>query len=172
MPAVQTTAAPLRRPRLLLVSVLAAFVVAGLGPLAHPPVAQAGTAEAMENQILEWINQDRAKIGKPALRLRTSLRDFAGDRASYMASTNELKHPSCLGCKLNQRGISWTRCGEVIAWTTWPWGWQAAKSIFNGWKGSSGHWNLLMSSSYGRIGIGVAYRSQNRSSWAAAVLTN
>ena len=44
------------------------------------------------------------------------------------------------------------------------------KKCFLGWKNSPGHWSLLMSRSYKRIGVGVAYRSSNHSTWGAADL--
>jgi uncharacterized protein YkwD len=64
-------------------------------------------------------------------------------------------------------GISFRTCGEVLAWTSYPWGYQAAKAIFNSWKSSSTHWSILMSRSFTKIGIGVAYRSSNHTTWAA-----
>jgi uncharacterized protein YkwD len=158
-------------PRLLLVAIFAALVTLGAGPLANPAPVSAGTAENMEAKILSWINAERSSRGVPPLRLRASLVDLAGDRAAKMASTGEMKHPACLSCKLRRRNISFNRCGEVIAYTTWPWGIEAAKSIFNGWKGSSSHWGLLMSRDFNRIGIGVAYRRSNHATFAAAVLT-
>jgi hypothetical protein len=82
-----------------------------------------------------------------------------------------MAHPSCLGCSLASHAIQYYSCGEDIAGTTYPWGTQAAQSIFNGWKGSSGHWALLMSTTYNYIGIGVAYRSSSHTTFAAADLT-
>jgi hypothetical protein len=82
-----------------------------------------------------------------------------------------MAHPSCLGCELTSHGIQYYSAGEDIAWTSYPWGDQAAQSIFNGWKGSSGHWAILMSSTYNYIGIGVAYRSSNQTTFASADLT-
>ena len=161
-----------RSVRTRLVLVLAfAFLALSFGPLANPAPVQAGTADTIEANLLRWVNAERSKRGVPALRLRSGLVDLAGDRAAKMASTTELEHPNCLSCKLNNRGISYNRCAEVIAYTTYPWGDQAAQSIFNGWKGSSTHWKILMSRNYNSVGFGVAYRSSNRSTWAAGVLT-
>lgn len=157
--------------RLLFVAVLAALAVFSAGPMSSPTPADAGTAGTMEANLLSWINAERNKKGIPSLRLPAKLVDLAGDRAKKMASTGELDHLNCLACKLRKRGVSFDTCAEVIAYTTYPWGDRAARSIFNGWKGSSTHWGILMSGSYDRIGIGVAHRSSNKSTWAAAVLT-
>jgi len=157
--------------RFILVAAFAALLALSAGPLANPAPVRAGTAETTEANLLQWVNAERSKRGVPALRLRSALVDLAGDRAAKMASTGDLEHSSCLACKLRNRGISFVTCSEVIAYTTYPWGDQAAQSIFNGWKGSTVHWGILMSRTYTSVGFGVAYRSSNSSTWAAGVLT-
>jgi uncharacterized protein YkwD len=157
--------------RLLLAATLAAVTITAVGPIAHPSPASAGTADTMEAKLVSLINVERSKRGLAPLRLHSGLVDLAGDRAAYMASVNSLLHISCLGCTLNARGIQWYTAGEVIAWTSYPWGSQAAQSIFNAWRGSSGHWAMLMSSRYNYFGVGVAYRSSNSRTYAAAELT-
>jgi uncharacterized protein YkwD len=159
-----------RVSRLALVAAFTALVTLGGGSLANPAPANAGTAETMEAYLLKWINNARANRGVPRLALRVRIIDLAGDRATAMASRNDLYHANCLACSLRNRGVSFKRCGEVIAYTTYPWGYEAARSIFNGWKRSSTHWGILMSRSYNRIGIGVAHRKSNGSTWAAAIL--
>jgi uncharacterized protein YkwD len=54
--------------------------------------------------------------------------------------------------------------------TSYPWGYDAARSIYLSWKNSPPHWSILMSRGYHRIGVGVAYRSGNHTTWAAAEL--
>jgi uncharacterized protein YkwD len=159
------------RPSLLLAAVLVALAALAAGPAAHPPPVSAGTAANMESRILGWINDARANRGLQPLRFGDKLRDLAGDRASTLARTGDMEHPDCLACMLRNRDISFDTCAETIAYTTWPWGQEAARSIFNGWKGSSAHWTILMGRDFRRIGIGVAYRNSNNSTWAAAVLT-
>ena len=129
-------------------SLLAAFIAAlaalSVGPVAHPAPVQAGTAANMESKILGWINDARENRGLRPLKIGDKLRNLAGDRASTLARTGDLEHPDCLGCLLENRDIPFDSCGEVIAYTTWPWGHEAARSIFEGWRGSTTHWNLLM----------------------------
>ena len=170
MGAMQASAWSARIGRVLLVAIVATAGLYAVGPLAAPAPVRAGTAENMEAQLLSWINTARADRGVSPLSLGPNLVTYAGVRAKKMATENDLEHPSCLGCKLNKRGIPWSTCGETIAFTTYPWGTQAAQSVFNGWKHSPSHWNLLMSPDFERVGIGVAYRSKNHSTWASAVL--
>jgi len=162
-------------PRLVVRVALAAVLLAGLlgvvGPAAHPaPVDAESTASYMEGLLLKWINNARADRGVPALRTTDRLMDLAGDRAADMASKGRIDHLECLSCTLRSRGVSFSRCAEVVAWTSYPWGYDAARSIFNGWKSSSSHWGILMSRSYGRIGLGVAYRSSSSTTYAAGIL--
>jgi uncharacterized protein YkwD len=152
---------------ILLVAALVAFLGFAVGPAAHPAPASASTATYMEGLIVQWVNTARAQRGVPALRVGTILTDLAGDRAATIARNNSLAHPSCLSCVFRSYGVSFRVCGEVLAWTSYPWGYQAAQAIFNSWKNSSTHWSILMSRSFTKIGVGVAYRSSNHTTWAA-----
>ena len=156
--------------RIAMLSLVLAGAATMVGPVAHPEPVSAGTAEYIEGLLVKWVNQARSARGVPALRVGSKLTELAGDRAKTLASTNKLAHPSCLSCLLRQAGVSFSSCGEVIAGTTYPWGYDAAKSIYRSWRGSSGHWSMLMSRSYTRLGMGVAYRSSNRTTFAAGLL--
>lgn len=160
----------LARRSLLLVALFAAAAAMTAGPMADPQPVSAGTAETMESMLIGWINNARAARGIPKLSIGPKLMDAAGSRAATMARTGKLKHADCLSCLLRSYSISFSRCGEVISYTTYPWGRDAAWSIYIGWKGSSMHWSMLMSRDYTRFGIGVAYRSSSRSTFAAGIL--
>ena len=156
--------------QLLAVAVLAAAVATGVGPVANPGDVRAGTAETMEAQLLTLINGARAEKGLAALRSWSLLTDMAGDRAYSMAKNRTLAHTSCLSCLFNSYGVSRYMSGEMIASTSYPWGSQAATSIFNGWKASSLHWSMLMSTKFNYIGLGVSLSSNGRT-YAAGELT-
>ena len=157
--------------RFLGISLLAAVFATAFGSFAYPAPVAASTATDMEARLLSSINAERAKRGLVALRLDSRLVDYSGDRASTMASSGIMKHPSCLSCQLTNLGVQWYTNGEAIAYTTWPWGSQAADSIFSGWMKSDLHRALLMSSKFNYLGLGVAYRSSSHQTFAAAVLT-
>jgi uncharacterized protein YkwD len=160
----------LGRTSLVLAALVAAFAALAVGPVAHPEPVSAGTAANMESKILGWINDARDNRGLRPLRVTDKLRNLAGDRASTMARTGDLEHPDCLSCLLKKRDISFDICAETIAYTTYEWGHDAARSIFTAWRGSPGHWDILMSRNLKRIGVGVAYRSQDDATFGAAVL--
>ena len=160
----------LRHSSILLAAALVAFLGFAIGPAAHPAPAAASTATYMEGLIVKWVNHARANRGIAPLRVTTRLTNLAGDRSATLARTTNLIHPNCLSCVFRSYDIKFSRCAENIAWTSYPWGYQAARSIYLGWKGSPTHWTILMSRGYHRIGVGVTYRSSNQTTWAAAEL--
>jgi uncharacterized protein YkwD len=160
---------PVRRS-IVLAAIFVAFLGLAAGPVAHPAPANAGTAENMESLIVKWVNNARAHRGIAPLRVGSLMTKLAGDRAATLARSQKLAHPSCLGCTFRSYGIAYRKCGEVLSMTSYPWGWDAARSIFLSWKHSSTHWSILMSRGFHRIGVGVAYRSSNHTTWAAAEL--
>ena len=157
----------------VLALVFGALLTTGLGPLGRASTVRAGTAETMEAQVLAWVNNSRAARGLVPLRLHWQLVDLSGDRAATMAYYNTMSHTiaGCLSCQMDSRGIQRYSSGEVIGETGWPWGTQAASSLFNAWRGSSYHWNLLMSSTYNYIGIGFAYNSAHTTTYGVIDMT-
>lgn len=156
--------------RVAIAGLVLALGLAVVGPVANPAPVNAGTAEYMEGLLLKWVNAARERRGVAPLKAGWRLMDLAGDRAAEMAAAGRIWHPSCLACLLRKRSVSFTRCAEVVAWTGYPWGYEAARSIFQWWKGSSAHWGILMSRAYTRVGFGVAYRSRDRTTYAAGIL--
>ena len=159
--------------RLVVATALAVIVGSGPTPATRPAPVAAATAQTIEDQILGWLNNDRVARGLVPLRLDSRLRDLAEYRAGVMASTGILSHTiaGCLSCQLTARAIQWFSEGEVIAWTSYSWGDPAAAWIYNFWMTSAPHRSLLMSSTFNYVGIGIAYRSANKTTWASMVFT-
>ena len=170
MRAMSATSPRPARSSILLAAALVAALGFAVGPVAHPAPARAVTASYVEDLIVKWVNRARANRGIKPLRVGSALTQLAGNRATTLARTEKLAHPSCLACMFRAYGIAFRYCGEVVGMTSYPWGWDAARSIYLGWKHSSMHWSLLMSRHMKRIGVGVAYRSSDRTTWAAADL--
>lgn len=141
--------------------VIAAALIAVLLPLAAPHRVEAGTAETMEASILGWINSARSSRGLGLLRDDPRLSGLAGDRVAAMAAQDTMSHDvaGCLSCQLTDRGIAWNEYGEVLALNSWPWGQASAKVVFESWRDSPTHWDILMSTTLDSIGIGVAESS-------------
>lgn len=148
-------------------------MASGLTLAVSPAPAQAIiTADTMEAHLLGWINSSRVNLGLQPLRADTALANLADYRAGVMASTGTMSHTvaGCLSCELTSRGIQWYTEGECIAWDSYAWGDTSALAIFNMWKGSPIHWNILMSKVDNYVGVGIARRS-NGSTWASVIET-
>ena len=162
--------------RLALVAAMLALLASVAGPLAHPASTNAATAlsptpDSVEGTLLTWVNNARASRGLAPLRLHPGLVNMSGDWAAHMAGTGVLALPSCMSCMLTTYGVQKYNYGGIASWSTYNWGTDAANSILQGWKNHSTQWAKLMSSTLNYIGIGIAYRSANSSTWAAVFLT-
>jgi uncharacterized protein YkwD len=162
--------------RLVLVAAMVAILGTALGPGAHPAQMRAATLnpspDAVETLLLGWINDARVARGLVPLRLRSGLVSMSNDWAAHMASTGVLALPSCTSCMLADYGVQKYNYGSITSWSTYDWGTEAAQSTWNGWRQKSTQWSKLMSSTLNYIGIGIAYRSANSSTWVAVFLTD
>ncbi len=145
-----------------------------LGGLPGPTAAATSTADAMAVSVLSWLNRDRVARGLVPLRNWTALRTLATDRATRMASRGTLSHAAAggnVGTALTARGIAWYSFGDIIGASGYPWGSQAASNIYGLWKGSSTHRSIMFSARYNYVGVGFAYRSSTRTTYASVVFT-
>lgn len=145
------------------------------------PVASAATAKSTDTvtatdiarMIQTSMNDDRVANGLVPYRGWGALVSLATERAQRMADKNVLSHDVAggnVGDALTANGIPWMGFGETIGVTGWPWGRQAADSIYHAWVTSGAHRSIMFSSSYNYIGIGVV-RSKDGSTWVSAVFT-
>jgi len=157
----------------LAAALLALVLSTGLVPVRPATTAAAGTAETMEGELLASINAARIAQGLVPYRMHAGLASVAGDRAAAMAAASTLSHSvaGCLSCQLASHGIPWFASGEDIGESGWPWGNQAATSLFDAWKGSPVHWDLMMSANFNYVGIGVAYNATTGTTWSSIVMT-
>lgn len=155
------------RRRFVLPLILPIVLLAALAP-----TASAITNTDYEYRILGWINKARAERNLKPLRADSRVWDLAGDRSAIMASKNILSHSIAgnVGTSLSSRGIKWYRWGDAIAYTYKSYGTYATADLFSLWKGSSSHWDLLMSPKFNYIGIGITYRSSSHKTFGDVVM--
>lgn len=108
----------------------------------------------MVNDILKYTNEFRAEVNKSPLVLDETLTKAAMVRAVEMAYANKFSHerPDGNMCYYIMRdfGQDIYGVGENIAM-----GQRNAKEVSYAWKGSQGHYENMIDSSFTRIGIGV-----------------
>lgn len=111
-----------------------------------------GTSSAAQ-AVLAEVNAARAKNGLSALTLDASMNRAAAVRAAELAQSFSHTRPN--GSRgltaLNEAGVSYRTAGENIAS-----GQQTAQAVVSAWMNSSGHRANILSSSFGRMGVGQA----------------
>ena len=155
-------------------SPIAALLLALSVILIGAPVAvQATTTTDAEITLLRWINQARADRGLISLTGWSILHDVSGYRAQRMANQGVLSHTIAgnLGTQITSSGADWYRYGETIGWSSSSNPLDAARALYNAWRGSSAHWSLLMSSRFNYVGAGLGLRAANGRTYGAIVLT-
>ena len=157
----------IRHPRLA-ASALVASVLMSIGTTLAP-VVQASTAGLMNANLLMMINSDRTAAGLRPLRLDTRLAVVATGRADSMAGTGQLIHHHDIAAAERAVGIRPYLAGEAIGETNASWGMPAAHYIYDLWRGSPSHWELITSDRFNYIGIGVSYRPGSAQTFAALV---
>ena len=136
--------------------------------------ARAMTDTDAEGLLLGWINSARADRGLVPYARWTALSSLAGLRAGRLRDANTLSHslPGDLGSQLTARGVTWYRYGETLAYASGGWNKDTVRRLYDSWRGSRAHWDLLMSDRMNYVGIGVAYRSSNGRIFGSVVMTD
>lgn len=118
---------------------------------------------ALEKQMLDLHNQERAAQGLPTLCVHPALQQAARAHSKEMIAKDYFSHNSYNGesfsARITRFGYDWTACAENIASGTGSRG--EAAPVFRGWMNSSGHRSNILNSRYKEVGIGEAYGSYN-----------
>ena len=110
--------------------------------------------------MVDLLNRDRARFGLRPMHVDSRLMVIAGRRSADMATRGYFSHVQPDGRDvfdlIRAARIRWYSAGEIIAWNNWPTLADSATQAKNGWMGSTGHRNIVMSSAYNYVGIGLA----------------
>ncbi len=104
------------------------------------------------DQVLQLVNQERAKAGLSALTTNTTLKAAADLRAQETVQSFSHTRPNgtTFSTVLKEYGISYRTAGENIAY-----GQRTPQEVVTAWMNSPGHRANIMNASFGKIGIGV-----------------
>jgi uncharacterized protein YkwD len=169
----------------LVAPLLAALVAVPCGGVAEVVAASPAAAAAQvltpvvpvavqQQQILDGLNRERAKVGAPAVSLDPTLGAVAQDWAGVLGQGDGMKHNPALGTLLSD----FPRWGEIVA--TADMGNADTHGLENGdlavdtWMKSDPHRAVLQDRTYSSVGIGLVYttlftggRTVWRSYWVA-----
>lgn len=125
------------------------------------------STSAYAAQVLELVNEERAKSGLAPLTLDASASSAAQTRAKEIVSTFSHTRPngSSFSTALTEAGASYRSAGENIAY-----GQNSPEQVMNSWMNSSGHRANIMSSNYTRIGIGHYETADGTDYWVQLFL--
>lgn len=104
------------------------------------------------NQVLQLVNQERAKAGLSALTTNATLQAAADKRAQETVQSFSHTRPNgtSFSTVLKEYGISYRAAGENIAY-----GQKTPQEVVNAWMNSSGHRANILGANFGKVGIGV-----------------
>lgn len=115
--------------------------------------ATASSPSGFEQQVVQLVNQQRAKAGLRALTHRADVKNVAQKKAEDMINSNYFSHTSPnYGSPfdmLKTFGISYSYAGENIAK-----GQKTPQEVMNAWMNSSGHRANILKPEYDVIGVG------------------
>lgn len=130
----------------------AAMAMAGTAQACQKPA----NAAAMEAEVAQWINAERAKKGLPKLGNSGGLKKAAQAHACDMARRGFFSHEGPGGPSLQKRlrtaGYAYRAAVENIAKSSLG-GTEPAKRL---WKKSSGHWANILNRKIDEMGVAVA----------------
>ena len=120
------------------------------------------------NQVLQLVNQERAKAGLSALSTNTTLTSAANQRAKETVTSFSHTRPNgtSFSTVLKEFSISYNAAGENIAY-----GQKTPQEVVTGWMNSPGHRANIMNANFGKIGIGV-HKASNGTIYWTQVFTN
>jgi uncharacterized protein YkwD len=138
-------------------------------PTKGPIAASANPAstdpqDIFDRQILDLVNQERAKVGADPLKINEQL-DLAADLHTLdQAKMNKMSHTgsngSTMGDRITNAGYVFSSAGENVAY-----GFADAAAVVKGWMNSEGHRKNILNPNYKEIGVGYAEGADGRPYW-------
>ena len=117
-----------------------------------------------EEEVVRLVNAERAKVGQPALTQDANLTAIARLKSQDFIDKNYFAHQSpTYGSPfdmMKKYGVKFTAAGENIAKYQ-----RTPAEVMNAWMNSAGHKANILSSSFNKIGVGVAKDSKGNLYW-------
>lgn len=125
------------------------------------PTSTANNTGSYASQVLQLVNEERAKAGLQPLSTTSALSSAANKRAQEIKQSFSHTRPdgSSTFTVLKEYNISYRTAGENIAY-----GQRTPQEVVTGWMNSPGHRANILNANFGKIGIGV-YQSNGVYYW-------
>lgn len=106
------------------------------------------------DEVLRLVNIERTQRGLSELTTTTALKNAANQRAIEIKSVFDHTRPDGSSCftVLDEFNVSYRAAGENIAY-----GQKTPEEVVDGWMNSEGHRANILSSKFGKLGVGCYY---------------
>ncbi len=123
---------------------------------------QEGEELSFARQVVQLVNEERAKNGLSPLTIHTGAERAAQVRAQEIQSSFSHTRPngSSFSTALTEAGVSYSRSGENIAY-----GQRTPAQVMDAWMNSSGHRANILNSSFSQIGVGYVESASGIGYW-------
>ncbi|EPD53309.1 CAP domain-containing protein [Paenisporosarcina sp. FSL H8-0542] len=121
-------------------------------PTPTPPTTASSALSAYEQQVVTLVNQERAKVSLPALKVDAKLSEVAGIKSQDMKNLNTMSHDGTYGSPFDMMkhfGVTYKSAGENIAQ-----GQTTPAEVMKAWMNSPGHKANILSKNFTHIGVG------------------
>lgn len=132
-------------------------------------------SDTFDQQILDLVNQERAKVGADSLRINEQLDQAADlhsqDQAQMDRMTHDGSNGSSIGDRVSATGYSWSQVAENVSQValdpeTVMYGGQGFQNIgIQGWMESSGHRQNILDPDLEELGIGYGTSADGSPYW-------
>lgn len=120
--------------------------------------------KAIEHQVIQLVNEERAKAGLKPLRPNWELSRVARHKSEDMRDRNYFSHQSPTYkdpfTMIKAYGISYSAAGENIAM-----GQTTPSEVMKSWMSSQGHRSNILNASFTQIGVGLAIGGTGKYYW-------
>jgi uncharacterized protein YkwD len=124
----------------------------------------ANNSDTFDQQILDLVNQERAKVGADPLSINEQLDQAADLHSQDQASMNNMSHTgsngSDFGTRIQGEGYQFSTAGENVAA-----GYVDAEAVVAGWMGSEGHRENILNSGFEELGVGYSTSDDGTTYW-------
>lgn len=130
--------------------------------IADKDASNAKTLSAVEREVLDLTNRERAKVGLPPLKIHNQLLDLARGHVTNMAKQEIINHEldgKTFLDRIKASGYDYSSAGENIQTAS-----TAAEAI-EGWMKSPGHQQNILNKDYTEIGVGQATSKSMKKYW-------
>jgi uncharacterized protein YkwD len=124
----------------------------------------ASNTDTFDQQILDLVNQERAKVGADSLKINEQLDQAADLHTQDQANMNTMSHNgsngSTMGERIQNAGYQYSTVGENVAA-----GYLDAEAVVAAWMGSDGHRANILNDSFEELGVGYGVSDDGTTYW-------